>query len=199
MGYIDPTDWMDYSVNIASAGTYTISLRIATPANNGQLQIRKADGTTLATINLPNTGGFQMWQTVKASLNLTQGMQTLRIVSTSPPWNNWNINWFELNFGALSGIAVKEKLEIQPNGIIGLYPNPVHQSTTLEVNNEDAGEMKILIYSINGAVVKQINQVKPMVGRYSLHLPLNELKAGSYILRVKIAKWMATTRFLKLE
>jgi hypothetical protein len=94
--YIDPTDWMDYGISAPSAGTYSVQLRIASPSASGQLQLRKADGTVLATVNVPNTGGYQSWQTLTASVALGQGNQTLRIVSTSPQWNPWNINWINI-------------------------------------------------------------------------------------------------------
>src|SRR6476661_409364 len=59
VGYIDPNDWMDYSVNVGTAGTYTVNFRIASLASNSQLQLKKSDGTVLATVNVTYTGGYQ--------------------------------------------------------------------------------------------------------------------------------------------
>jgi endoglucanase len=92
VGYIDNGDWMDYSVNVSSAGTYAINLRLASP-NGGQLQIKNSAGTVLATVSVPNTGGYQNWQTVSTNVTLAAGTQTIRIYSTS---NGWNINWWEI-------------------------------------------------------------------------------------------------------
>src|SRR4029079_19648658 len=61
VGYIGFGDWMDYSVNVSSAGSYAINLRVASPAG-GQLQIKNASGIVLATVAIPNTGGWQNWQ-----------------------------------------------------------------------------------------------------------------------------------------
>ena len=61
---------MDYSVN-SSAGTYAINLRVASPSG-GQLQIRNSAGAVLATVSIPNTGGYQNWQTVSANVLLQQ-------------------------------------------------------------------------------------------------------------------------------
>jgi hypothetical protein len=94
VGWIDNGDWMDYGYNAPSTGSYNVRLRIATAMSGAQLQIRKADGSILSTVNVPNTGGWQTWQTITTSINLTQGQQTLRIISTSAA--NWNINWLEL-------------------------------------------------------------------------------------------------------
>jgi dienelactone hydrolase len=95
VGYIDPNDWMDYSVSVATAGTYTVNFRVASLASNSQLQLKKSDGTVLATVNVPYTGGYQSWKTVSATVNLGSGTQTLRIQSTSPSGVGFNFNWFE--------------------------------------------------------------------------------------------------------
>jgi endoglucanase len=92
VGYIDTGDWMDYSVNVSSAGTYAVNLRVASPSG-GQLQIKNSAGTVLATVTVPNTGGYQNWQTVSANIALVAGTQTIRIYSTS---NGWNFNWWEI-------------------------------------------------------------------------------------------------------
>src|SRR5678810_826324 len=82
---------MDCSVNSAG-GTYAINLRVASPSG-GQLQIKNSAGTVLATVSIPNTGGYQNWQTVTANISLAAGTQTIRVYSTS---NGWNINWLEV-------------------------------------------------------------------------------------------------------
>ncbi|MDB5052145.1 MAG: carbohydrate-binding protein, partial [Bacilli bacterium] len=59
VGYIDTGDWMDYSVNVQSAGTYTVGFRVASINSTGQLQLKNGAGTVLTTVNVPNTGGWQ--------------------------------------------------------------------------------------------------------------------------------------------
>ena len=93
VAYIDNGDWMDYNVNVNTSGTFQIRLRVAAPAAGGQLQVRRSDGTVLSTVNLPNTGGWQTWQTVNTTVNFGTGNQTIRIASTST--QGWNLNWLE--------------------------------------------------------------------------------------------------------
>jgi endoglucanase len=90
VGYIESGDWMDYSVNPTSSGSYTISLRVASTGTTGICQIKKGS-TVLATVNIPNTGGWQNWTTVSATVNLTTGTQTIRLQATG---SGWNINWW---------------------------------------------------------------------------------------------------------
>jgi hypothetical protein len=95
VGWIHVGDWMDYSVNVQTAGTYTVEYRVASNTATGQLQLRSG-ATTLATTNVPNTGGWQTWQTVTASVTLAAGQQTLRIYASG---YDFNINWMNFKTG----------------------------------------------------------------------------------------------------
>lgn len=92
VAYVDAGDWMDYTVNIQTAGTYTAEFRVSSPYTGTQLQLL-AGTTVLATITVPNTGEWQTWQTVAASVNLNAGSQTLRVKAVT---NGWNLNWLSL-------------------------------------------------------------------------------------------------------
>ena len=94
VGYISQNDWMDYVVNLPVAGTYGLKFRIASPNNGAKLQVKKVDGTVLATVNIPNTGGWHAYKDITATVNLSVGMQTLRVQSVAAA--GWNFNWFDL-------------------------------------------------------------------------------------------------------
>ncbi len=92
IGWTDAGDWMDYSVYVSATGTYRPEFRVASPYAGTQLQLRRST-TVLATITVPNTGGFQTWATVTAAnINLTAGSQTLRVHAVT---NGWNFNWMK--------------------------------------------------------------------------------------------------------
>lgn len=93
VGYIDPNDWMTYSVNIPSTGSYTINYRVAS-TTGGSFQFEKAGGGVVyGAINVPATGGWQNWQTISHTVNLNAGQQNVALASLS---GAWNINWFEI-------------------------------------------------------------------------------------------------------
>jgi hypothetical protein len=102
VGWIELGDYMDYDINAGSTGIVTLKLRVATPNNGAQLKVKKADGTVLATVNIPNSGGWQTWQTISTPINITSGQQTLRIESSSSA--GWNINWFEFSLGSSGNV-----------------------------------------------------------------------------------------------
>ncbi|WP_321575633.1 beta-1,3-glucanase family protein [Paenibacillus guangzhouensis] len=101
VGWINTGSWMDYSVNVQNAGNYTVGFRIASPNATGQLQLKNASGQVLTTANIPNTGGWQSWQTVNASVNLPAGNQTLRLYASA---GGFNINWLDFTTGGSSSI-----------------------------------------------------------------------------------------------
>jgi hypothetical protein len=91
VGWIDANDWIDYSVNVATAGSYTVNFRVASTTSGKTLQLRRGS-TTLATVSVPNTGGWQSWTTASATVSLAAGAQTLRLTTTT---GGFNINWIQ--------------------------------------------------------------------------------------------------------
>jgi len=92
VGYTDPTDWMDYHVNVATAGTYTIRFRVAaqTATTNFDCLV---DGAQALNVSFPPTGGWQTWTTIEKSITLPAGDHTLRLAITT---GGFNLNWFEV-------------------------------------------------------------------------------------------------------
>lgn len=91
-GSTDNNDWMSYPINVPTTGTYTLQVRVASPYAGGLLVLSR-NATDLATITVPNTGGWQNWQTVSTNVYLTAGQQDLSIFVRT---GGWNINWWQL-------------------------------------------------------------------------------------------------------
>lgn len=97
VGWLNAGEWLEYLVNPPDASAiYSISLRVAAPSVGGQLRLR-LNGTVLGTLSIPNTGGYQNWQTVTLPNVPIQGgigSQPLRLEILN---NGFNINWVELD------------------------------------------------------------------------------------------------------
>ena len=97
VGYIDTGDWMDYSITIATAGTYTVDYRVNGWSTGAQIQLMK-DGNVLATTGT-NTGS--VWSTITSgTFSLTAGTYTIRIYSSG---GGFNLNWMEFKLQASAG------------------------------------------------------------------------------------------------
>lgn len=92
-GYTDDNDWMSYPINIPSSGTYTLQMRLASPYSGG-IAVLSKNGSDLVSVTVPNTGGWQNWQTVTTSVYLDAGQQDLTVFVRK---GGWNINWWQLD------------------------------------------------------------------------------------------------------
>ncbi|UAY51237.1 carbohydrate-binding protein [Ferruginibacter albus] len=94
IGQIQANEWTQYTVNVITAGTYTLQLRVAS-INSGETFHLEMDGINISgTLAVPNTGGWQTWQTVSASINLpTTGLKKLRIIMGTGGFNINSVNF----------------------------------------------------------------------------------------------------------
>jgi lysophospholipase L1-like esterase len=92
LGWTTSEQWFDYTVDVVTAGTYTVSFRVAAPsAVVDAFHISNASGTDLSgPVNIPATGGWQTWTTVTASVTLPEAEQVLTLIEDN---GGWNINY----------------------------------------------------------------------------------------------------------
>lgn len=94
VGWIDTGDWLEYQVNVPVNGNYDITIRVASIAASGAVQIQ-TNGMLLATLAVPNSGGWQNWTSIRTNTKLMAGTQTIRLYASGSPFN---MNWFEICF-----------------------------------------------------------------------------------------------------
>lgn len=94
VGWIASGDWMEYNVDVASAGEYTVDFRVASNSSSISFDLKNGSNV-LTSVNSSSSGGWQSWKTVTQTISLSAGEQTLRVQATS---GGWNINW--INFSA---------------------------------------------------------------------------------------------------
>jgi len=97
LGYTTAGEWLEYTVNVTKPGTYDMDLRIACNGAGRTLSV-SMDGVAIANnIAIPNTAGWQTWQTVKVSnLNLTAGQKIMRVTIGATDYVNMNYVTFTL-------------------------------------------------------------------------------------------------------
>jgi beta-glucanase (GH16 family) len=93
LGWTAASQWFKYTVNVATAGTYTVTFRVAAiNAVTDAFHISNSSGTNLTgNVNVPATGAWQTWTNVTASITLPAGQQTLTFDQDNP---GWNLNYF---------------------------------------------------------------------------------------------------------
>jgi probable HAF family extracellular repeat protein len=79
VGWTSAGEWLEYTTNVATTGTYTLEARVASPGAGGSFHI-ELDGTNkTGTMTVPDTGGWQTWTTVSKSIVLEAGLHILRV------------------------------------------------------------------------------------------------------------------------
>lgn len=98
LGWTSKGQCFRYSVNVAAAGTYTVTFRVAAGfGGGGSFHLANAGGDNLTgAVNVPVTGGWQTWANVAANVTLPSGPQVLELYQDS---GGWNINWFSFTPG----------------------------------------------------------------------------------------------------
>jgi hypothetical protein len=89
IGWTGTGQWFRYTVKVATARTYTVSLRLSSPSGvTDALHIASSSGANLSgSVSAPNTGGWQTYATVTVSVTLPAGQQTLTIYQDNGGWN----------------------------------------------------------------------------------------------------------------
>ena len=97
VGWTAAGEWLKYTVNVAAPGTYAIDVRVASNGAGGTFHIEVNGVNKTGPITVPNTGGWQTWQTItKTGVSLSAGTQVIRVVmdSIGASGSIANFNWF---------------------------------------------------------------------------------------------------------
>jgi hypothetical protein len=97
VGWTAAGEWINYTVNVQQAGTYTLSVRVACNGQGGTFHFNVDQSPVTGELTVPNTGGWQDWTTVTATgVSLPAGIHTVAIVmdSNGPGGSVGNFDWF---------------------------------------------------------------------------------------------------------
>ena len=176
VGWINNGEFLTFTTNVLQSGTYDLTLRIASVSTTGKIIIRWDNQILGGFNNLPNTNGYQSWQTVDAgNYNLTEGTHNLQVGFYG---NNYNFNYidFEKVTGVKEGKKIVKSFEVQQN-----YPNPFNPSTNIEFQIPKNGFVNIKVYNVLGKEVATLMNGEKGQGQYSVSFDTSKLDLSSGI------------------
>lgn len=104
VGWTVDGEWLEYTVDVTN-GTYDVSVRVANPDDSEDKALRlELDGTTLGTVDVPQTGGYQEWQTVTLEDVPVSGDGT-EVLRLEVVGGDFNINWIEFSENESSDLS----------------------------------------------------------------------------------------------
>jgi len=105
VGWIAPGEWLLYTVNVATAGTYTCTARVAASGQGGTFHLELDGQQVSPPLTIPSTGGWQAWRTISTAVALPAGVHRLRIVmDTTGAIAVGNIDRLTFTLGGLPAI-----------------------------------------------------------------------------------------------
>jgi len=85
VGYIEPGDWLNYTVNVPKKGSHTVSFRVASKAQGGTFHLEVDGKNVTGPLTIPKTRGWQRWTTVTSkAFSLRSGIHSFRVVFDTP-------------------------------------------------------------------------------------------------------------------
>ncbi len=177
VGWIDAGDYMDYTIAVATGGTYRVDLRIAAHSAAGRVQLKNGN-TVLKTIDLPVSGGWQNWQTVTTTIALPRSRFTLRVLAVK---GGFNLNY--IDFSLITGVE-QSGSPPQQNALSANYPNPFNAATTIRYHTARTERVRIKIFDLRGALVATLVDGVVPAGSHHTTLSADHWPSGVYWCRM---------------
>ena len=180
VAYVESGEWMEYTVDVAEAGTYTVTTSVASLDGGGRLGLQFGDGIVRSE-RVPQTGSWTSFQNISSEFDLTAGEQILRMtIQIARPFN---IDHFVITqAGATNTADVPQATRFE------IYPNPVTDDLIVS-SNISATNARVWIGDLMGRTILDM----PITSKIQ-RIPLNDLPNGVYLLRHMVNGRIATNK-----
>jgi hypothetical protein len=138
VGWMSAGEWMEYTVNVAAAGTYTLQARVAASGAGGTFHVEFGGVNKTGAMTIPNTGGWQNWITISKSVTLSAGTQVMRVALDTNGASGvfGNMNWIKVE---TAGEPDPPPPPPPPGGSTPFSGTPVALPGTVQAENFDNG------------------------------------------------------------
>lgn len=175
LGYANNGDYVDYNISIPEAASYYFRFRLASLYSNGSFSLRLGDGsafTTLTTVDVSATGGWQTWTTKEVKIDLPEGDFTLRLYSLS---GEYNVNWIEV----LLPTGMNEAPRLKQ---FRVFPNPTDGTFYAEAEFNSSTAVTLMLYDAMGNRVWDFDVKNTASICQRIDYP--GIKSGMYFLKI---------------
>jgi len=96
ISHVNNEDWVEYTANVKSAGTYKIEYLVATPSDNANIQL-SIDGAEVLNTKISNmyTWDNMKWINGKETVYISKGKHNFNIKAVGSTWQ-WNLDKIKL-------------------------------------------------------------------------------------------------------
>ena len=150
LGWINDGDYSSYLINVPAAGTYTLTARVASAAEEAStVTVVNAQGKAVAqfTVDPAKTKGWNDWYETSTTIELDKGEQTIKFDYSGTSDFLLNFDWFSIGKGS---DAVPEASRVAVNLSVRAVPMA---SAPVALMVESSGDFEVRLYTLNGNMV----------------------------------------------
>ncbi|MDN5289068.1 MAG: carbohydrate-binding protein [Mucilaginibacter sp.] len=86
--HIESGEWLQYTIQVKTAGVYSVSLKVASGADDAKLSINVNGADQAKEVAIPNTGGLKVWKTFAVKdISLKAGSNKVRVYANKGGYN----------------------------------------------------------------------------------------------------------------
>ncbi|MEM7659682.1 MAG: carbohydrate-binding protein, partial [Bacteroidota bacterium] len=173
--YVASGEWIEYTVDVAQAGRYSVKAEVASEVANGTFSLSFENNNATTTFTAPNTGGWVNFQTISATeeIELVAGEQQMRLSITNG--NPFNVDHLTFTLESANSIALGTDLSE-----FTVFPNPAKDLLQIELSESfRTGTSQLLLYTLAGEEVAAFS-----VQGSSTTLEVSNLPRGVYLLHL---------------
>lgn len=143
--FIENGDWNEFMLNVADAGTYNLTFRVASPVIPGKFDVVVNDVVVKTDETFPATGDWQTYANkIVNGVALPKGEVYLKIKFKS---NDMNFNYIDVSLASL-GVNDSET----ENDSFTVYPNPIKSQATLHIKSFTTEALSLKIIDMKGDI-----------------------------------------------
>lgn len=182
-GFIDfanePDTWVEWTINMASAGKYFIIFRYAHGKEDLRPSKIELNGSVLhESMDFPATGAWSIWKKIAMEADLNAGDNILKLTALGAEGM--------VNFDMLQIANFTTSVNPYLSGVVSttVYPNPVSDQAVLSINLRESAELNIDLYDMAGKKVKHLARRYFESGENIVQWNADDLKSGLYVGRI---------------
>ena len=163
VGWTEAGEWLGYTIQDVSPGTYNVTFSIAAP-NSGGIFYAQLSGQNLGVIDVPATGGWYNWEDLPAqTITLSEGEKFLKIQIVQAGFNIQSVTFDPV-------LSISNQRLNPGKFLLGKpYPNPFNPSVKLNLTIEKQGEFQIKIHNVKGELIRIWNRTFIQKGNHTIN------------------------------
>ena len=199
VGWIESDEWLKYTIFATKTDSFNVKVRVSSPSDAGLIQLIINNKVLNKKINIPNTGGWQNWETLDlGNLYFPHGINSIIFQFINGGFNLNQIEFTATGAGENPG-DIPGSFKLEQN-----YPNPFNDGTKIPFYISVPTQIKISIYDTRGSRITDLGNTVFDAGEQYVTwdgttAEGNSVSSGIYYYHLKVGNDSAVKSMLYLR